>query len=332
MSDFKLTPAREKELEKIAKDLPDKSFKDKYGKDWKSVKIATAMNILKQKLGFKTEENKMKFKDIRERMRSKMSGSKLTGQEVSVYYRKNPNAKKAARDPKVKKAIEFALDHGGAMTYAIKEIEKMKRGLASHPEVAKALEFANFGEDVVKEALSKLSLKEGTWHIPDTIEELRMLVALLSRPRYAKNAKDVEKLTRVIPIGDDTLYDILDSYMYEPGGTLEVDRPLKKATGTFKNGPVNMSIIIGNTLAQERWISGKPKGKAFEITHHFFGPIFGDDNPENFKNLPYDLKPEKDFQQAEFSREEKEKHMKEKNLLKRKSGNVKRGKMVRLPI
>ena len=31
MSDFKLTPAREKELEKIAKDLPDKSFKDKYG-------------------------------------------------------------------------------------------------------------------------------------------------------------------------------------------------------------------------------------------------------------------------------------------------------------
>ena len=33
MSDFVLTPAREKELEKIAKDLPDKSFKDLYGKD-----------------------------------------------------------------------------------------------------------------------------------------------------------------------------------------------------------------------------------------------------------------------------------------------------------
>ena len=54
-SDFKLTPNREKELEKIAKDLSDADFKKRYGKDWKSVKIATAMNILKKKQGFKTE-------------------------------------------------------------------------------------------------------------------------------------------------------------------------------------------------------------------------------------------------------------------------------------
>ena len=52
-SDFKLTPAREKELEKLAKDLPDNDFKKRYGKDWKSVKIATAMNMLKKKYGFK---------------------------------------------------------------------------------------------------------------------------------------------------------------------------------------------------------------------------------------------------------------------------------------
>ena len=221
------------------------------------------------------------------------------------------------------------------MTYAIKEIEKMKRGLASHPEVAKALEFANFGEDVVKEALSKLSLKEGTWHIPDTIEELRMVIALLAKPRYAKNANDVKKLIGVLPIGDDSLYDILDSYMYEPGGTQEVDRPLKKATGTFKNGVINMSHIIGDTLVQERWITGKRKGKAFDVTGHFFGYIFGDDNAENFKDLPYDLKPEKDFQQAEFSRESKEniERMKKENILKRKAGkDMKRKKLVRLPI
>ena len=302
MSDFKLTPAREKELEKIAKDLPDKSFKDLYGKNWKSVKIATAMNILKKKYGYKTEETMKTFKQIRERYRGKY-----------------PPALVAA-------AVKIALDMGGNMTGAYKKIERMKKGLGDDPIVSDALRKAN--EGVQKEG----TIKEGTWHIPETIEELRMLVALLSRPRFAKNANDVRKLTQVIPIGDDALYDILDSYMYEPGGTLEVDRPLKKATGTFKNGPVNMSIIIGNTLVQERWISGKPKGKAFHMTHHFFGPIFGDDNPENFKDLPYDLKPEKDFQQAEFSPEEKEKHMKEKNLLKRKSGNVRRGKMVRLPI
>ena len=53
--DFKLTPKREKELEKLAKDLPDNDFKKRYGKDWKSVKIATAMNMLKKKYGFKEE-------------------------------------------------------------------------------------------------------------------------------------------------------------------------------------------------------------------------------------------------------------------------------------
>lgn len=159
MSDFKLTPAREKELEKIARDLPDKSFKDLYGKDWKSVKIATAMNILKKKYGFKTEETKMKFKEIREKVRggkldplSPMGKSKLTGAEISRYYKDNPMAKRAARDATVKKAIELALDLGGSMNYAMKEIEKLKRGLSKNKEVAKALRFAN--ESVNKEAAS----------------------------------------------------------------------------------------------------------------------------------------------------------------------------------
>merc|ERR1711991_1589 len=89
--------------------------------------------------------------------------------------------------------------------------------------------------------------------------------------------------------------------------------------------------IIGDTLVQERWITGKRKGKAFDVTGHFFGYIFGDDNPENFKDLPYDLKKETDFQQAEFSRESKEniERMKKENILKRKSGNEKRQKAQR---
>ena len=66
-----------------------------------------------------------------------MSGSKLTGSEISTYFRKNPKAKK------VRKAVEIALDHGGAMTYAMKQIEKLKRGLSNHPEVKKALRWAN---------------------------------------------------------------------------------------------------------------------------------------------------------------------------------------------
>lgn len=68
MSDFKLTPAREKELEKLAKDLPDAEFKKRYGKDWKSVKIATAMNMLKKKYGFKEMKS---FKEFRESLNMK---------------------------------------------------------------------------------------------------------------------------------------------------------------------------------------------------------------------------------------------------------------------
>jgi predicted transcriptional regulator len=80
-----------------------------------------------------------------EAKRKSMSGSKLSGQEISAYFRKNPKAKK---DKTVKKAVEIALDHGGAMNYAVDKIEKLKKGLSSNPEVEKALSYANFGESV----------------------------------------------------------------------------------------------------------------------------------------------------------------------------------------
>ena len=67
-----------------------------------------------------------------------MEGQKLTGQEVSTYFRKNPT-----KDKDTKKAIEIALDHGGAMNYAIKQIEKFKKGFSKKKEVQKALQFAN---------------------------------------------------------------------------------------------------------------------------------------------------------------------------------------------
>jgi len=74
---------------------------------------------------------------------SKMGKSKLTGQEIATYYRKNPKAKQAARDPMVKKAIELALDLGGNQTLAVKEIEKMKKGLSKNSAVMSALRTAN---------------------------------------------------------------------------------------------------------------------------------------------------------------------------------------------
>ena len=72
-----------------------------------------------------------------------MQSSKLTGQEISVYFKRNK-----VRDAETRKAVEFALDHGGAYSYAIKGIEKMKKGLSKNKDVVKALNFANFGESV----------------------------------------------------------------------------------------------------------------------------------------------------------------------------------------
>jgi len=118
MSDFKLTPAREKELEKIAKDLPDADFKKRYGNRWMEIKMATAMNILKKKHGFKTEE-KMKFKELREKYRSRFKASEVA------------------------KAVEIALSMGGNMTGAYKKIEKIKKGLGDDPVVKDALKTAN---------------------------------------------------------------------------------------------------------------------------------------------------------------------------------------------
>jgi len=70
-----------------------------------------------------------------------MDGMKLTGQEISVYFRRNP-----VRDKTVRKAVEIALDHGGAMNYAIKKIEKLKRGMSKNKDVQKALNYINYGE------------------------------------------------------------------------------------------------------------------------------------------------------------------------------------------
>ena len=96
----------------------------------------------------------------------KMDGQKLTGQEISVYFRKN-----RVNDKTTKKAVEIALDHGGAMSYAIKQIEKLKKCLSKNKDVKKALQFANenfrhklpmvevvFKEDIISEEVQDITV------------------------------------------------------------------------------------------------------------------------------------------------------------------------------
>ena len=107
-----------------------------------------------------------------------MGGSKLTGQEISTYFRKNPKAKR------VKKAVEIALDHGGAMNYAIKKIEKLKRGLSKHPEVKKALDWANFGESVARDKFNAIVTENYTKNFQN------LCVALKFNPIQQKILED----------------------------------------------------------------------------------------------------------------------------------------------
>ena len=70
---------------------------------------------------------------------------KLTGREMSTYFRRNK-----VKDAQIKKAVEVALDLGGAMSVAQKEIKKFYGDkILKSKEVQHALKYAN--EEVVKE-------------------------------------------------------------------------------------------------------------------------------------------------------------------------------------
>ena len=128
-----------------------------------AIAIAKKKNVGKP--GYDKEGKKIdeKVKDGKLDPLSKMGKSKLTGSEIQRYYRDNPKQKAAARDKTVKKAIELALDLDGNMNYAMREIEKIKRGLSKLPAVKLALRHANeskqfTGHHVVVEALSSTDM------------------------------------------------------------------------------------------------------------------------------------------------------------------------------
>ena len=74
---------------------------------------------------------------------------KLTGRELSTYFRRNK-----VKDAQIKKAVEVALDLGGAMDIARKEIKKFYGDkVLKSKEVQQALQYAN--EEVFKEDLNK---------------------------------------------------------------------------------------------------------------------------------------------------------------------------------
>ena len=176
-----------------------------------------------------------KFKNLREKYRSKFPPSLVAA------------------------AVKIALDMGGAMTPAVKKIERMKKGLSDDPIVADALRQAN-------ESVKEGTVQEGTWEIPQTKAELKKLVDMLQTPFPATKPADLTKFLNAFPIGDDQLYDAIDSVEYEKDSEGKVIRPLKK----LKSWPkVFLNVIAGEALNGE-WIKGKTQGNKFIATHHYF--------------------------------------------------------------
>ena len=90
---------------------------------------------------------------------------KLTGREVSAYFKKNK-----VRDAKIRKAVEVALDLGGAMSVAQKEIKKFYGSkIANSKEVKHALKYANesFEFNNIVGLLDESLLIEGKDLMPD---------------------------------------------------------------------------------------------------------------------------------------------------------------------
>ena len=122
---------------------------------------------------------------------------KLTGREVSTYFRRNP-----VRDAQIKKAVEVALDLQGAMTVASKEIKKFYGDkILRSKEVQKALKYANesvehdIREDLQEVALGPNMLRKdfpNVWATKDA-KLYRVLAKSISQDGFIDNLKSYKK-------------------------------------------------------------------------------------------------------------------------------------------
>ena len=126
--------------EKIAQDLPDKEFKKRYGKDWKSVKIATATKMAKNE------------GDTYEKMAAK---GKKKGNLKQGTVRKRLKIKDGEKIPLSK------------ITKAISKIKKMKNPSEKNKKYLKALNLAKTLKTTThKEDISEADPKKGTGKKP----------------------------------------------------------------------------------------------------------------------------------------------------------------------
>ena len=169
--------------------------------------------------------------------------SKLTGQEVAQYFRKNK-----VSDSKIKKAVEVALDLGGAYDVARKEIKKFFGDkILKSKEVQSALRFANEevigegkGSDLFKKyssVINRLSDKE-----KDEVIELLYTMNTQSGRRYKEAFGKVKELLNMEYIPEETISE---------GKNLVPDiKKIVDTKGAKKVGGVMIDMFTASMISQ----------------------------------------------------------------------------------
>ena len=236
----------------------------------------------------------MKFRDISERVKggkldplSKMGKQKLTGQEVARYYKDNPKAKQAARDKTVKKAIELALDLGGAQSYAIKEIEKLKRGLSKMPVVQQALRTAN-EEMTSTSSVAMPEIPLGRKHKVMKRKELDE-VTRQEVDAMKKVSKDMQKVLvsyqKVANIGDKELKNTIHNKDYEK--VLDARNTILKKIGTLNTKMLlQKEAVLGHDFGTNPF-SKKEAEQAKKLARQYSVKVKPHRNPKSKNHLEF---------------------------------------------
>jgi hypothetical protein len=216
-----------------------------------------------------------------------MGKQKLTGQEVARYYKDNPKAKQAARDKTVKKAIELALDLGGAQSYAIKEIEKLKRGLSKMPVVQQALRTAN-EEMTSTSSVAMPEIPLGRKHKVMKRKELDE-VTRQEVDAMKKVSKDMQKVLvsyqKVANIGDKELKNTIHNKDYEK--VLDARNTILKKIGTLNTKMLlQKEAVLGHDFGTNPF-SKKEAEQAKKLARQYSVKVKPHRNPKSKNHLEF---------------------------------------------
>lgn len=174
------------------------------------------MNIFQQ-----LKEKKVLDKDGKVDALGPYGRMKLTGREIATYFRKNK-----VKDKEIRKAVEVALDLGGADSIARKEIKKFYGNkILKSKEVQNALKFAN--EETFREQLEEDYKKVMKMYPRD--KDWKKLINKHKRDidKFRKNNKDLPK-----KVEDDLISWALDAGEISNKGEVEdfIDDILNEST------------------------------------------------------------------------------------------------------